>query len=75
MENILLIAVIFLVVGAGLTAFFGVYNYTTMEELKIPEDGLERDFLKETTPDISTGANPNRESMGTTPDNPTDTGS
>lgn len=64
MESILLIAVTFLVIGAGLTAFFGIYNYTTFQDLKIPEEELNKEFLEETTPEIDTGANPNRESMG-----------
>lgn len=68
MESVLLIAVIFLVIGAGMTAFFGIYSHTTLEELKIPEDELKSGFLKETGTDISQGANPNRESMGMSPE-------
>ncbi len=64
MESILLIAVIFLVIGAGLTAFFGIYNYTALQDLKIPEEELNKEFLEETAPEIDSGTNPNRESMG-----------
>ncbi len=66
MENMLLIAVIFMVAGAGIIAFIGIHSYSVLEELKIPEDELNKEFLKETSPDLTTGANPNRESMGMT---------